>query len=137
MHLSYMHPVTSENQFHCTSLYSRIHKDGVPPGRSVLHCTACTRNSTSRVTKQTTSKYSFTDSFTTSTQIFRRKFTNGVYSSLFRAKASGGHSKARETRDAQFLQKITRFALIGRGLARPRRVCKCPPLRIPLSQSPF
>ena len=61
---------------------------------------------------------------------------NGVYSSLFRAKASGGHSKARETRDAQFLQKFTRFALIGRGPAQPR-VCKCPPLRIPLSQSPF
>ena len=28
-------------------------------------------------------------------------FKNGVYSSLFRAQASGGHSKARETRDAQ------------------------------------
>ena len=51
---------------------------------------------------------------------------NGVYSSLFRAKASGGHSKARETRDAQFLQKVTRFALIGVGPARPRP-CKCPP----------
>ena len=61
---------------------------------------------------------------------------NGVYSSLCRAKASGGHSKARETRNAQFLQKFTRFALIGRGPARPR-VCKCPPPRIPLSQSPF
>ena len=61
---------------------------------------------------------------------------NGVYSFLFRAKASGGHSKARETRDAQFLQKFTRFALIGRGPARPR-VCKCPLLRIPLSQSPI
>ena len=34
-------------------------------------------------------------------------WVNGVYSSLFRAKASGGHSKARETRDAQFLQKVT------------------------------
>ena len=54
----------------------------------------------------------------------------------FARKASGGHSKARETRDAQFLQKFTRFALIGRGPARPR-VCKCPPPRIPLSQSPF
>ena len=51
---------------------------------------------------------------------------NGVYSSLFRAKASGGHSKARETRDAQFLQKVTRFALISVGPARPRP-CKCPP----------
>ena len=42
-----------------------------------------------------------------------RETSNGVYSSLFRTKASGGHSKARETRDAQFLQKFTRFALIG------------------------
>ena len=61
---------------------------------------------------------------------------NGVYSSLFRAKASGGHSKARETRDAPFLQKFTRFSLIGCGPAWPR-VCKCPPPRIPLGQSPF
>ena len=61
---------------------------------------------------------------------------NGVYSSSFRAKASGGHSKARETRDAQFLQKFTRFALITVTLARPR-VCKCPPPQIPVSQSPF
>ena len=61
---------------------------------------------------------------------------NGVYSSLFRAKASGGHSKARETRDAQFLQKVTRFALIGVGPARPRP-CRCPPPQIPVSQSPF
>ena len=61
---------------------------------------------------------------------------NGVYSSLFRAKASGEHSKARETRDAQFLQKVTRFALIGVGPARPRP-CKCPPPQIPVSQSPF
>ena len=61
---------------------------------------------------------------------------NGVYSSLFRAKASGGHSKARETRDAQFLQKFTWFALIAVTSARPR-VCKCPPPRIPVSQSPF
>ena len=61
---------------------------------------------------------------------------NGVYSSLFRAKASGGHSKTRETRDAQFLQKFTRFALIAVTSARPR-VCKCPPPRIPVSQSPF
>ena len=64
------------------------------------------------------------------------KHHNGVYSSLFRGKASGGHSKARETRDAQFLQKVTRFALIGVGPARPRP-CKCPPLQIPVSQSPF
>ena len=61
---------------------------------------------------------------------------NGVYSSLFRAKASGAHSKTWETRDAQFLQKVTRFALIGVGPARPR-VCKCPPPQIPVSQSPF
>ena len=61
---------------------------------------------------------------------------NGVYSSLFRAKASGGHSKARETRDGQFLQKFTRFALIAVTLAW-LRVCKCPPPRIPVSQSPF
>ena len=32
----------------------------------------------------------------------------------------------RETRDAQFLQKFTRFALIAVTSARPR-VCKCPP----------
>ena len=51
---------------------------------------------------------------------------NGVYSSLFHAKESGGHSKARETRDAQFLQKFTRFALISVTPTRPR-VCKCPP----------
>ena len=61
---------------------------------------------------------------------------NGVYSSLFRGKASGGHSKGRETRDAQFLQKVTRFALTGVGPARPRP-CKCPPPQIPVSQSPF
>ena len=35
-----------------------------------------------------------------------RQRTNGVYSSLFRAQASGGHSKARETRDAQFMHEI-------------------------------
>ena len=51
--------------------------------------------------------------------------SNGVYSS-FRAKASGGQSKARETRDAQFLQKCTRFALIAVTSTR-LRVCKCPP----------
>ena len=62
--------------------------------------------------------------------------TYGIYSSLFRAKASGGHSKAREIRDAQFLQKFTRFALIVVTLARPR-VCKCPPPQIPVSKSPF
>ena len=71
---------------------------------------------------------------------FRMEFnfvlSNGAYSSLFRAKASGGHSKARETRDAQLLQKVTRFALIGVGPARPR-VCECPPPQIPVSQSPF
>ena len=61
---------------------------------------------------------------------------NGVYSSLFRTKASGGHWKAWETWDAQFLQKVTRFALIDVGAARPR-VCKCPPSQIPVSQSPF
>ena len=64
------------------------------------------------------------------------KLDNGVYSSLFRAKASGGHSKARETRDAQFLQKFTRFALIAVTSNRPR-VCKCPPPRVPVSQSTF
>ena len=58
-------------------------------------------------------------------------WTNGVYSLLFRAKASGGHSKAREARDAQSLQKVTRFALIGVGPARPRP-CKCPPPQIPV-----
>ena len=63
-------------------------------------------------------------------------FSNGVYSSLFRAKASGGHSKAQETPDAQFLQKVTRFALIGVGPTRPW-VCTCPPPQIPVSQSPF
>ena len=62
--------------------------------------------------------------------------TNGVYSSLFRAQASGGHSKARETRDAQFMQKFTLFSLVGFGPAQPR-VCECPPPQIPLSQSPF
>ena len=61
---------------------------------------------------------------------------NGVYSSLFHAKASGGHSKTRETRDAQFLRKFTRFALIAVTSARPR-ACKCPPPQIPVSQSPF
>ena len=55
------------------------------------------------------------------------KALNGVYSILFRAKASGGHSKAREARDAQFLQKITRFALIGVGPARP----DCDPASVP------
>ena len=54
--------------------------------------------------------------------------SNDVYSSLFRAKASGGNSKARETRDAQFLQKFTRFALIAKTSARPQ-VWKCPHLR--------
>ena len=63
-------------------------------------------------------------------------WTNGVYSSLFRAQASGGHSKARETRDAQLMQKFTRFALLGLGPAQPR-VCECPPPQIPVSQSPF
>ena len=59
-----------------------------------------------------------------------------LYSSLFRAKASGGHSKAQETRDAQFMQKFVGFALIGVTPARPR-VCKCPLPQIPVSQSPF
>ena len=61
---------------------------------------------------------------------------NGIYSSLFRAQASGGHSKARETRDAEFMQKLIWFALIGLGRAQPR-VCECPPPQIPVSQSPF
>ena len=65
-----------------------------------------------------------------------KKEGNGVYSSLFRAKASGGHSKARETRDGQFMHKFVGFALIGVTPARPR-VCKCPPPQIPVSQSPF
>ena len=82
------------------------------------------------------SPWSITTSRLSKDEKIMRGDKNGVYSSLFRAKASGGHSKARETRDAQFLQKFTRFALIGRGPARPR-VCKCPPSRIPLSQSPF
>ena len=68
--------------------------------------------------------------------VFSISCDNGVYSSLFRGKASGGHSKARETRDAQFLQKVAWFALIGAGPARPRP-CKCPPPQIPVSQSPF
>ena len=68
--------------------------------------------------------------------LFFKRSLNGVYSSLFRAKASGGHSKAREPRDPQFLQQVTRFALIGVGPAWPR-VCKCPPPQIPVSQSPF
>ena len=57
---------------------------------------------------------------------------NGVYSSLFCVKGSGGHSKARETRDAQFMQKFVGFALIGVTPARPQ-VCKCPPPQIPVS----
>ena len=61
---------------------------------------------------------------------------NGLYSSLFRAQASGGHSKARETRDAQFMQKFTRFALLGLGPAQPR-VCECPQPQIPVSQRNF
>ena len=61
---------------------------------------------------------------------------NGVYSSSFRAQASGGHSKARETRDAPFMQKFTRFALLDLGPAQ-LRVCECPPPQIPVSQSPF
>ena len=68
---------------------------------------------------------------------FRTRDTaNGVYSSLFRGKASGGHSKARQTRDGQVLQKFARFALIAVTSARAR-VCKCPPPQIPVSQSPF
>ena len=47
-----------------------------------------------------------------------------------------GTLKARETRDAQFMQKFTRFALIGLGPTRPL-VCECPPPQIPVSQSPF
>ena len=50
------------------------------------------------------------------TDMFLQQF-NPVYSSLFRAKASGGHSEVWETRDAQFLQEVTRFALIGVGPA--------------------
>ena len=47
-----------------------------------------------------------------------------------------GTLKSAGTRDAQFLQKFTRFALIAVTSARPR-VCKCPPPQIPVSQSPF
>ena len=65
-----------------------------------------------------------------------RATRNGVYSSLFRAKASGGHSKAGETRDAQFMLKFVGFALISVTPARPG-VCKCPPPQLPVSQSPF
>ena len=90
------------------------------------HC--CTFNNLSR-----------TELITTPKKVLVCKWifaSNGVYSSLFRAKASGGHSKARETRDAQFMQKFVGFALIGVTPARSR-VCKCPPPQIPVSQSPF
>ena len=35
------------------------YKEGVPPGRTVLNCAACTSKSTSRITKQTTSEFPF------------------------------------------------------------------------------
>ena len=62
---------------------------------------------------------------------------NGVYSSLFRAKASGDTQKRGKPEMRSSCRKsCTRFALIGVGPARPRP-CKCPPPQIPVSQSPF
>ena len=77
---------------------------------------------------------------------------NGVYSSLFRTKASGGHSKglSKQCKSSDFLQELRisgpemrsscrksldlHWSVVG--LARPR-VCKCLPPQIPVSQSPF
>ena len=55
---------------------------------------------------------------------FKRQYPlrNGVYSSLFRTKASGGHSKARETRDAQFMQKFVGFTLEALASPAPHRI---------------
>ena len=53
---------------------------------------------------------------------------NGVYSSLFRAPASGGRSKSAENPRCAVMQKFTRFALISLGPAQPQ-MCECPHLR--------
>ena len=52
---------------------------------------------------------------------------NGVHSSLFRGKASGGHSKARQTRDAQFLQKVTRRVCTDRRRPDPAAALQVSP----------